>query len=71
MTKQNIKLTVMFILCLPGLPLTCLCWLVDRCLSWGLPVERRMLPTKEHFVAFMFASTVLMMIILLIVRLAK
>ena len=46
----------MFILSLPMLPLACICWLQDRyIIGYNLPPEKRMLGTKEGFVAMMCA----------------
>jgi hypothetical protein len=58
MTKQNIKLTILFILSLPGLPVACLAWLAERYLfDDDLPIEQTMVGTKEHFIAYMMAWT--------------
>jgi hypothetical protein len=58
MSKQNIKLTIMFILGLPALPITCVGWLFDRYIvSYNLPPEQRSLGTKEGFIAHMCAMT--------------
>ena len=65
MTKQNIKLTIMFIFGLPALPIAGAGWLFDRYIMmpdselkrYNLTPKDRMLGTKEHFIAYMCAWT--------------
>lgn len=59
MNKQNIKLTIMFILGLPGLPVACVGWLMDRYIvGYQEKPEERMLGTKEAFIAYMCTCTI-------------
>jgi hypothetical protein len=59
MTKQNIKLTIMFLFGLPGLPFACVAWLLDRYIvAYNLPPEKRAYGTKERFIACMVACTI-------------
>ena len=63
MTKQNIKLTCMFIFGLPALPLACVMYLLDRYIvGYELPPEKRMMASKEHFIACMCALMVFCMV---------
>ena len=58
MTRQNTKLIIMFIIGLPGLPMACLFWLLERYVSaYDLPPEKRMSHSKEGFIAMMCAMT--------------
>jgi hypothetical protein len=52
MTKQNIKLTIFFILGLPALPIACVMWLMNRYIFDDKN------QSKELFISFMLAATV-------------
>lgn len=52
MSKQNIKLAVMFVLGLPGTPITLIAWLMDIYLYNGKPWD------KEFWIANSLAYTV-------------
>jgi hypothetical protein len=63
MTRQNTKLLIMFIIGLPSLPLACVAWLLDRYIvAYDLPPEKRMMHTKEHFIAMMCALTMFIVV---------
>lgn len=59
--KQNIKLIIMSILGLPGLPFACLMWLICF-ISHNPPKPFKQAMTKEEFISFMIVGTILVMI---------
>jgi hypothetical protein len=68
MTKQQIKLTIMFILGLPGLPLACIFWLMLKYIFQSESITNGQLTPTEEFIALMFAMTMYVGMIMLLVR---
>lgn len=72
MTKQNIKLTIMFMMGLPGLPIACVSWLLDRyVIAPDMPPQNRFLGTKEMFISLMVACTVFGAIVYSLVKICE